>query len=259
MGDVLPDFVVETTGKVTIYGTVLGSRIEAGGTVTIRGGVSGKDKGMVLSNEDIDISYVERGTIEGKKDVHVKTGVLNSTVLCYGKFYGDSPGGRVMESVIKAGQGIMAFNVGSPFTKRLDLICGMDVEKEKQLETANENLNNLVVELRQLKQKYGEENLKTQELAYFLRQYSGSKQVETDYHRYKELGALIQDSYNLVKQLQSEAFNVNAMVKVKGVVYPGTRIVIGEYELLVPKELHNVVFYKNTEEGAVKWTSEIRG
>ena len=259
MGDVLPDFVVETTGKVTIYGTVLGSRIEAGGAVTIRGGVSGKDKGMVLSNEDIDISYVERGTIEGKKDVYVKTGVLNSTVLCYGKFYGDSPGGRIMESVIKAGQGIMAFNVGSPFTKRLDLICGMDVEKEKQLETANENLNNLVVELRQLKQKYGEENLKTQELAYFLRQYSGSKQVETDYHRYKELGALIQDCYNLVKQLQGEAFNVNAMVKVKGVVYPGTRIVIGEYELLVPKELHNVVFYKNTEEGAVKWTSEIRG
>ena len=83
--------------------------------------------------------------------------------------------------------------------------------------------------------------------------------METDYHRYKELGALIQDCYNLVKQLQGEAFNVNAMVKVKGVVYPGTRIVIGEYELLVPKELHNVVFYKNTEEGAVKWTSEIRG
>ncbi len=258
MGDVLPDFLVEATGKIVIYGTAISCTIKSDSDVVIRGGVSGKDKGKIIAKGDVDIGYIERGFISADGDVYVKGGVLDSKIVCGGTFYGELKSVKVMESEIKASKGINVFVAGSPYNKKLVLITGVDVLKEKELEKFNEEFNSYIKEFGDLKRKYGEENLEKKNMSIFQSSIHTKRDVEKDFNRYYELKEIISEKYGELKKLESSIYDINATIKVKGTIYPGVKIKIGEYELIVPKQMHNVIFYKDREAGEIKWGVDLK-
>ena len=258
MGDVLPDFIVEATGKIMIYGTAISCTIKSESDVIIRGGVAGKDKGKVIAKGDIDIGYVERGYINAEGDVYIKGGVLDSKIVCGGTFYGELKTVKVMESVIKASKGINIFTAGSLYNKELSLITGVDVLKEKDLEKFNEEFNSYIKEFSSLKRKYGEDNLEKRTMSAFITSLYVKTKVENDFNRYYELKEIIKEKYEELRKMKEEIFNINATIKVKGKIYPGVKLKIGAYEIKIPKELHNDIFYKDKESGEIKWTVDIK-
>ncbi len=257
LGDVLPDFLVEAKGSVLIYGTAMACTIRAGKNVVIRGGFAGKESGKIFAEGDVDISYVERGYIEAKGDVYVRTGILDSEIIAYGKVYSEIKGSKILESKIKAGNGVDAFVVGSPYTKNIEITVGVDIEKEKELEKMNEEFEKIVEEFSQLKKKYGEDNLEKKNKNIFISRIS-AEQIEKDFERYDELKKEIPKKYEELKQFKETVYSGNAVVKVKNIVYPKTKIRIGEIEFIVKKELYNVIFYLSKDEGEIKWTTDIK-
>jgi len=254
MGDVLPDFVVEATGKVIIYGTAISCTIKSDSDVIIKGGIAGKDKGKIIAKGDVDIGYIERGFIYTEGDVYVKGGVLDGKVVCGGTFYGELRTVKVMESEIKASKGINVFVAGSPYNKELTLITGVDVLKEKEVEKFREELALFVKEFGEIKRKYGEDNLEKKNMSAFLGSLHTKGKVEEDFGRYFELKDIIKGKYEKLKRLEEGVYEINAMIKVKNTIYPGVNIQIGQYNLVVPKKLHNVIFYKDKESEEIKWT-----
>ena len=69
---------------------------------------------------------------------------------------------------------------------------------------------------------------------------------------------IISEKYGELKKLESSIYDINATIKVKGTIYPGVKIKIGEYELIVPKQMHNVIFYKDREAGEIKWGVDLK-
>ncbi len=258
MGDVLPDFVVEATGKVIIYGTAISCTIKSDSDVIIKGGVAGKDKGKIIAKGDVDIGYIERGFIYTEGDVYVKGGVLDGKVVCGGTFYGELRTVKVMESEIKASKGINVFVAGSPYNKELTLITGVDVLKEKEVEKFREELALFVKEFGEIKRKYGEDNLEKKNMSAFLGSLHTKGKVEEDFGRYFELKDIIKGKYEKLKRLEEGVYEINAMIKVKNTIYPGVKLQIGQYNLVVPKKLHNVIFYKDKESEEIKWTVDLK-
>ncbi len=258
MGDVLPDFVVEATGNIVIYGTAISCTIKSESDVVIKGGVAGKDRGKIIAKGDVDVGYIERGTILADGDVYVKGGVLDSKVICGGTFYGELRTVKVMESEIKASKGINIFVAGSPYNKELTLITGIDVLKERELEKFREEFNAWVKEFGNIKRKYGEDNLENRNMSAFTGALHTQRNIEKDFNRYFELKDIIKEKYEELKKMEEELYNVNAMIKIKNTIYPGVKLEIGQYSLIVPKELHNVIFYRDKEAGEIKWTVDLK-
>ncbi len=257
LGDVLPDFVVEAKGNILVFGTAIACKIISKKNVVIRGGVAGKGEGKIFAEGDVDVSYVERGYIEAKGDVYVKTGILDSEIVSYGKVFSEIKGSKILESRIKAGKGVDAFIVGSPYSKNIEIITGVDIEKEKELEKMSSEFESLVKEFSDLKKKYGEENIETKNKSIFLGRHS-LEVIERDFSRYDELKELIPRKYEELKKFREIVYSVNAVIKVKNVIYPNVKIRIGEADFVVKKELYNVIFYLDKESGEIKWTTDLK-
>jgi uncharacterized protein (DUF342 family) len=254
MGDVLPDFKVEASGKIIIMGTAIACIIKSDSDVIIKGGFAGKDKGKLFAKGDVDIGYVERGYIESFGDVYVKGGVLDSEILCNGTFFGELQTVKVMESKIKAGNGIHLYIAGSNLSKNVTLSTGFDLKKELELEKQTVVLNEYIKEFSELKKKYGGENLEEMNINPFQSSGHNIEQVKNNFKRYHELKQLIQQLHSEIKQFEQEVFKTNATIKIKKTIYAGAIITISDISKTVEKELHNVIFYLDKEENEIKWT-----
>ncbi len=254
LGDVLPDFSVEATGKIMIMGTAIACDIKSDNEVIIKGGFAGKDKGKIIAKGDVDIGYVERGYIESMGDVYVKGGVLDSKILCNGTFFGELKTVKAMESTIKAGKGIHLYIAGSNFSKNVTLSTGFNLEKEMELEKKVAFLNDRIKEFSQIKKKYGADNLEVMNIKPFISSGHNPEQIKTDFKRYHELKKIIQENHSEIKEFEKEVYNPKATIKIKNTIFPGVIITISDISTEVNKELHNVIFYLDSEENEIKWT-----
>ena len=254
MGDVLPDFRVEATGKIIIMGTAIACEIKSDSDVIIKGGFAGKDKGRLYAKGEVDVGYVERGYIESMGDVYVKGGVLDSEILCDGTFYGELKTVKVMESTIKAGKGIQVYIAGSPLSKNVTLSTGFNLKNEMELEKQVAFLNELINEFTNIKNKYGAENLEEMNLNPFLSSGHNIETIKNSYKRYHELKKAIQEHHKEIKEFEKEVYNPNATIKIKNTIYAGAVLTMSDVSITLEKELHNVIFYFDKEENTIKWT-----
>ncbi|MFH0911913.1 MAG: FapA family protein [Planctomycetota bacterium] len=112
-GQVLDDFSVYGRKSVTINGSVGACRVQSMGDVSIHGGVAGKGRAVVKSeNGSIQARYLNDVTVEAKGDVVVKNEIVNCTIQTAGAVRIEH--GSILGGEICAFRGVEAQTIGSP-------------------------------------------------------------------------------------------------------------------------------------------------
>lgn len=234
-------FAVRATDAILVGRTVGKGELEAGGDITVRGGII---EGKCVANGTIRAKFIQESTIESRGDVMVAEAILHSKVQCGGRVIVGLGGrkGTIAGGHIRAWKLVACRVLGSPMsTKTL-----VDVGINPKLLTRMEELQGEI-----LKDRTNFENLKKGMAALeALRQRLG--ELPPDKQKIHDTLVLAQNSLRTklqelageLKDLQAQsAVKVHGVVSVSEEAHPGAKITIGTSVYYVNK-VDKFVTYK---------------
>ncbi len=233
--DVLADFSVEATGKVSIWGSAIACRIRAGDEIDIRGGIIGKSRAEIRSQRSIAVAFAENARLFAQNDIAVRNGIMGSEAHCHDYFATEAKSSRIVESTIIAGRGISTFVAGSPYSVNTKLITGIHTDKEGEYLKVKATLEAKIQEARQIERRYGRAMLENRSIPRGIADRA-SKDLET-WDRLKEE---IREVNSALRLLEDLMYDYSAKIVIKEMVYPKVLLKIGKFEALTSREQRNV-------------------
>ena len=241
--DILPDFSVKAEGKVSIWGSAVACRVEALMDVSIRAGIIGKSKGFVKSGASIKVGFIENACVEAETDVIVRSGIIGSTVHCNGFLRVEMRGGRIVESRIQAGHGIVVGNAGSRFSSATNLITGIVGAKEVIWLELKKELEEKMNEVRNLEKRYGRNTLENKSMP-----VGFMERCQQDFERWETLKTEIMFLHEKIKEIESEMYDYKAVIVIKEQLFPKVTLRIGKFEITTSREYHRVTIRYSPED-----------
>lgn len=247
MGDVRSGLSIVTDGNIFVHGHVGGSFLVAGGSITIRKGIQGRNKCEIDAKRDVACSFIERCIIRAGGNVYADS-ILDSDITAKEKVIVSSRKGLVVGGVITGIQGVIVKEAGNDIGVLTTLQAGIvhdELEQQSSLMQEREKL----VETLELLNK----NLKVYD------NLSGDKRTkETEALRMRIFRAKVIKVTELksidekLSELEAiiDTARREAMIQVTGVSHSGIKINIGR-TCLVAKETWKDVIYKSINEKIV--------
>jgi len=241
--DVLPDFIIEASGTISIWGSAIACHLHAGKDILIRSGIVGKGKGTAQAAGDIQATFVENAQVSAQKNILIRNGLIGSQVSCGGTLLVEALRSRIVGSSIRAGQGITAYDAGSRFDSDTSLTTGYAPEQEQEYETVRVAFEHKIQEVRDLEKKYGKTSLQTRTFPRGLQERGVA-----DAEKWQILRQEIQETHQMLKDAEASIYNHKATIRIKGTLYPRVHLKIGRYETTTSREYTNVTVRYNEEE-----------
>ncbi len=110
-GDVEAGSVIEAGGDIEVHGTVEAARISAGGSITIRGGITSGQRGAINAGGSVHARFILDTSITAGEDIVVEKEIVQSTLRTRGAVL--IPAGRIVGGETAALGGIVAGQAGS--------------------------------------------------------------------------------------------------------------------------------------------------
>lgn len=112
-GAILSGFTIDVPGNVLVEQVIENSRIKAGGSVEVRGGILMESGGFIKAAGDVMAVFGMNATIEAGGDVLIKHELTNCSVIAEGMLKAIEGRGKIVGSFIHAYKGVRAQEVGS--------------------------------------------------------------------------------------------------------------------------------------------------
>ena len=106
-GDIKDLFEVRTGGDCNVEGTVEAAQIECAGSLTVKQGISGKEKGLVKVQKNLSCKYLSNVTVWVQGDTTIDSEIVNTDLNCRGKVV-------LQRGAIHGGQVCAAGNIETP-------------------------------------------------------------------------------------------------------------------------------------------------
>lgn len=238
-GDVRSGLSIETEGSIFVHGHVGGSRLIAGGGITIRKGVQGRNKCYIQAGGDVACSFVERCEIVADGNIYADS-ILDCEIFAKQKVVVSSRKGAIVGGTVTGVQGVVAKEAGNSIGLLTVLKTGATSDYLRRITEIKEEMINADSELETL-----EKNLKRCE------SLDGSKRTkETEAIRMKLVRTKVIKTTER-KKLADELVTLNseidkakkeATVRITGIAYAGIQIVIGNEEYTARDSCKDVIY-----------------
>ena len=230
-GNVSSNFVIRAGGNVIISGVVEGAYIEAGGNIIIARGMNGMTKGILKAGGNIVAKFLENSTATAGGYVSTES-ILHSNVTAATEIQVTGKRGFITGGHVRAGQKIEVKTLGATLGAPTVVEVGVDPEKKAEYMRLQKEVSEIVKTIRDIQPI----------LASFAEKRSKGVRFTPDQINYIRNSAAIMETQKKsleeknrrMQELQLE-FNPQdrAMVLVRGEVYPGTTIIIGDSSMQV--------------------------
>ncbi len=151
-GNVLDDFKVKAKGSIFIGGNVQSAALEAGGTIAVKGGVIGKDRGSVKANEDIMAKFVENATLDAKRNVIIEKAIIHSQIMAGEEVRVTGKKAVIVGGKVMAGKLIESKTIGSYVDIKTEVQVGVDPRVIEEYYSTDEELTKYEKSLTELEQ-----------------------------------------------------------------------------------------------------------
>jgi uncharacterized protein (DUF342 family) len=112
-GDVLDGFTVKADGDITVRGVVQAATLEATGNVILMAGIFGRERGRIVAGGDVRAAFLNECSVRSEGSVLVSGEIVRSNVTAKTSVQvGGS--GKIIGGTISAGVQIVANTIGSP-------------------------------------------------------------------------------------------------------------------------------------------------
>ena len=245
-GNVLSGFSINATGDVEVRGIVENAYIEAGGNIIIGRGMQGMQSGVLKAGGCIVAKFIENAkSVEAKESVKVGA-LIQSNVSSGQEVIVEGKNGLIIGGKVVAKKLIQAKNVGSEMSTSTTLVVGVLPELKLRAEELKKNITG-----------YNEDKEKLSTIVASLLKKAEVSQLDkpklellqkTKQSLDKVCEALKNacDEYSDIRQQIVES--TDATIKISGSLYPGTKIVIGDSELIVKDKTSYCQFKKDDHE-----------
>jgi uncharacterized protein len=232
-GDVKPGFTVNCKGDLSVGGNIQNATIHASGNSKIASGLLG-DHSKLMTDGDVEISFVERGHITSGGNVIISKGAyyaqVNSKqkILCH-------PDSKIVGGTFCSAQDFIGGIVGSDNATPTILVAGVDPDRFQQRSKLRASIKDQEQELEDLIQMNGQEY------------------AETPVYKKKEIA--LQKRTNNLKKLNmipntplysrhDPTYNYcSATITAQGQIFSGTKIRIGNISTTIIEDASSIRFY----------------
>jgi len=244
-GDVTSGFSVKAKNDIEVNGTVEDAVIEAGGNVLLKTGFVGRGEGKIIAEGKVMIKFCENENIISGDDIIIGEYLMHSNIQTKGKLIVTEQKGIIVGGEIFAIKGVEANIIGNQNYTPTKIFVGINKEiKEKINEKKAFLMKNLDSKKEVdkatrmlMRRKLIKKELPKDKKGLFDKLIQVKEKIE------EEEKKLISEIENSEKELVKFK---DSIVKVLGVIYPGTSITIFNKQTEVNEALKNV-FYKYTE------------
>lgn len=250
-GNICTNFQVKAKGDIEVKGVVEGAYLEAGGNIIIARGMNGMGRGSLKAEGNIISKFLENVKAEAAGYVASES-ILHSTVMAGTEVNVDGKRGFITGGRVSAAQSINVKTLGSSMGADTTVEVGADPnvkikfqELQKQIAEDSKSLKSIQQVLLATKQKIAQGIKFSPEQLKYVQSLVAANQQKTE--------AIKQNTEEMERLQEQVAGDENAQVVVRGVVYPGTKICIGDVSMVVQKEAQYSKFVK--VRGDVKLTS----
>jgi len=243
-GDVCEGRSVTATGSIIVHGMVEVGHLKAGRNITLVKGMNGNQEGTVSAGMDLTSKYLENCTVEAGGLIQTNS-IVCCDVVCGDEIRVNGTRGFIIGGSCTALHKITAAGVGAKSQRPTLIVLGTTpglltrcMQIESELETVSEELEAVEKNLRYLQGLRPAQF--TAERRQLLSQYRLQKPV---------LSLRVQKLESEHKELEKKIGNVSACRLVCNVLYPATKISIGNASLSVEKEHRfcHVYYAKSTD------------
>ena len=133
-GSVLAGFRVMAAGDIEVEETVDAAVLSSERSILIGQGIKGDGKAVLRAKMDIVAPFAEQSVLHAGENVHLKGACLRCQVKCNGKLLLDSEKGSLVGGEVRARQGIVVQNLGSPAGIHTLVQFGQDFLLKEQID-----------------------------------------------------------------------------------------------------------------------------
>lgn len=239
-GAVKAGFSVMAEGNIFISKNVEDAEISAGGSVNIEGGFVSSGNGFIRANQDINVKFIENGTVEAGHDINIGGQTINSNI---------SAGNAIIlkgkKAIILGGQ-TSAFNlidtdsIGSDMGTKTLVRVGYSPELLRQFQQIEAEIKRLKNDTERIKQAL-----------YSLVRLEMDSKLSPDQKemvfKLKSCRDAIPDQIKQLEQQKAEMLkkleeNRGAKIVVRGIAYRGSVLQIGLLKKELNQDISNCAF-----------------
>lgn len=250
-GNVCANFSVRARGNIEVSGVVEGAYLEAGGDIIIARGMNGMGRGELKANGNIIAKFMENTTATARGYVSAES-ILHSTVQAGDEVTVSGRRGFITGGRVCASNSVTVKTLGSSMGADTIVEVGCDptlkskiMDLQREIAEASRVVKSVKPLLDALQQKMAKGvNLSPDQVQY-MKSLIALSQVKK-----KE----VEEKTVEMEDMQDSLGNLtNAQVVVTGVVFPGTKIAIGDTSMVVQSEMQYCRFIRTG--GEVKMTA----
>ncbi len=247
-GNVSTNFSVKAHGDIIVKGVVEGASLEADGNIVIARGMNGMGKGSLYARGNIISKFLENATAQAEGYVASES-ILHSKIMAGGEVNVDGKRGFITGGRVSAAGGINVKTLGSEMGADTVVEVGADPKVKNRIAQLQKLIEEDTKALRTIQPVL---TATTQKLSQGVK--LGTDQLKQVYAlnqtAQKKSAALKANQEELAELTEQTGSSTESQVKVRGMVYPGTKICIDDVSMTVQKSAHYCRFVK--ERGDVK-------
>ncbi len=132
-GSVQPGFTVHADSDVIVDEEVEEAFISAGGNITVKSGVLGKDSGKMTAGGDISAKFLQNTRVEAAGSITVEDSIINCDVLCYKSINVIGKNGKIIGGRVMALYEVKSTVIGTQNETTTTITVGRNLIVEKEL------------------------------------------------------------------------------------------------------------------------------
>lgn len=216
------------SGNVTVDGIVEAAEVKAGGSILLRSGTFGNNKGVISAGKDIVGKFFEKCTVSAGNDISCSY-IMESNVEAGRTIEVLGKKGLILAGEIRSFAGITSNSAGNEFGTLTRIIVGIDQRMTEKIEEIDEQVSKTDSEISIFKKGLVTDSPMRDRIEMAL-SVKVSKKIE-----------LVARKEALMQRVDKAA---SSFICIRSHVYPGVQVVINQDTMLNQKELTNVTFRK---------------
>lgn len=262
LGSVVSGFTVKARGDIIIEKNVDDAFIEAGGDITVKMGVVGKENVKLTAGGNVVAKYLLNAKVEAAGDIIVDDSIINCDVFSNSKISVVARQGKIIGGKSTALYEILVNVSGSINETETQLNVGRNLFIEKELADIHKEIakwrETVDETMRKLKVNFGEAvfdnpkefiaklpNFKKKNCLILLKELSSSN---------KELKTYMEQSREVQNKLKLER---EPCIIIKNKAYPGTIISIRKSIKRIDTLIDNVKYYEDPDEKIIRFSPAV--
>ncbi|MGN1147467.1 MAG: FapA family protein [Lachnospiraceae bacterium] len=241
-GNVQSNFSVKAGGNIIVNGLVEGAYLEAGGDIVITRGMTGMSKGELKAEGNIVAKFLESTKASAGGYITAES-ILHSTVMAGGDITVDGRKGFISGGRVCATNLIQVKTLGSPMGTSTVIEVGADPVVKirfQQMQKEVAELNKVIKSLEPIIASYVQKRKQGVQLSQEQLKYLTSI-LKLREQKMPELEKATKEMETLQEVIEQQS---QAQVVVKGEVFPGVKIAIGDVSMVVQSSMKYCKFIK---------------